>query len=528
MNQVSAAVQYTATAAPALDAIIAIWREVLECTPGQIEANSNLFLSGGDSLALARVLIRVRERLGVQLDLRMPASFSTPAKMAGCVVAAASLQSLRVATDAGLFIATGAERFPASEGQAALWYAEQMAPGSGLYNTAVILRLSGELHIAVLTMALNALLHRHEMLRARLTPGTRAQRLDVVIAPEQQVCLDPEPFLCADPREHFRELAAEPFDLAAGPLWRFRLVTTGKRAWALLLCLHHCISDGWSGPILLRSLADSYNALLRDPQWTAPAPEREFRYYCLEQQANVGSELAWWQRQLAGPGPSSAWPCTGVLRWPFAMTDEEVLLPQASIARAQQATASSGVQLSAFLMTALRFALRSLTGIAEFCLGLPVTTRSSSAQELGVGYFVNLVMLRARIDPATAYLALLHQVQQGLDEALLHRHLPFPTLVRTLAPAVLPSGNLWCDILFAFQNSPLVTPSFSGMRAELETLTLPYAQYPFKVEILRSAAGWTCRCEYAAEVFAQGEVPRLLALFNYYIAQLAGALQVEQ
>jgi acyl carrier protein len=535
MRALPVAVQYSdVTHGTLLQAVLSMWQEVLECRPGQLDADSNFFLNGGDSLQLTRVLVRVRERLGVQLDLRDAARFSTARKMAECVHAAAALQPVGVAADHGVFTSETSDRFRASEGQAALWLAEQMAEGTGLYNTAVMLRLSGGLHIPVLAMALNLLLQRHEMLRTRLQFDTHAQQLDVVIDAQQQVRLDAELPDCVDPHEYLREhlrdyvcnIAGRPFVLARGPLWRFHLLNTGKQSWALLLCLHHCISDGWSGPVLLRSLAGIYNALLRDPHWTPPAPEREFRAYALREQRQVHTDVSWWRSQLAGDLPS--WPQTGTSRWPFAIAHAELALPQSSIGRAQQAASLTGVQLSAFLLTALRLALRSLTGIAEFCIGLPATVRTTSAQENAVGYFVNLLVLRECIAPGGDMLQLLRQVQHGLDAALVHRAVPFPVLVRTLAPPTLPSGNSWCDILFAFQNSPQVIPWFSGMTVDVEALPMPYAQHPLKVEILKSSGAWICRVEYARDIFKPGEIQRLLAFYNYYIAQLAAAIRLEQ
>src|SRR5690606_28193466 len=99
--------------------------------------------------------------------------------------------------------------------------------------------------------------------------------------------------------------------------------------------------------------------------------------------------------------------------------------------------------------------------------------------------------------------------RRSLAAALRYRTVPFPELVRHLQPANLPSGNPWCDILFAYQNLPPVRPSFAGLRTRLEALTLPYGQHPLKLEFLCDGTAYHCRVEYACEVLTRDAVRRL-------------------
>lgn len=516
----------TSSTGSLLQSVLAIWCEVLDCSPGQLDADSNFFLLGGDSLQLIRVLNRVRERLQTTLALRDVAHFSTPRKMAACCAAgvnsgypaAARVQQAPAACGSGGL--GEADRFAASAGQTALWLAEQLSDGCGLYNTAAILHLRGSLQVPVLAQALTALLRRHEVLRSRFHFEARAQKLFSVIAPLQEVRLEAVPAESRRARQQLRELAALPFDLARGPLWRFQLLATGKGNWSLLFCLHHCISDGWSGSVLLRELAQAYKGLLADPQWRFPAPECEFRNYCAQQEPMEAADLAWWRLRLAGADQLAGWPQTGGGRWPFALACVERPLPESGLAGVQHAAQRTGINVSAFTLAAVHLALRELHGSAEACIGMPVNVRTSSAQENSVGYFVNLLVLRECIAPAQEPCATLRQVEHNLLEALSHRAAAFPLLVRALNPALLPSGNAWCDLLFAFQNFPPVRPGFTGLQVRMETLTLPYGQHPLKVELVRSGAGWKCRIEYAHEIIARNEIEQFLAGLQMHLARL--------
>ena len=64
----------------------------------------------------------------------------------------------------------------------------------------------------------------------------------------------------ADVREdelarRMRERALEPFDLSRAPLLRARLYRLVGEEYALLIVVHHIVSDGWSRSVIARELA---------------------------------------------------------------------------------------------------------------------------------------------------------------------------------------------------------------------------------------------------------------------------------
>lgn len=524
--------------AAGLDTVLAIWREVLESAAGELNADSNFFLCGGDSLDLMRVLVRVRERLGVSLDLRDVATFSTPRRMAQCC---ARVDAMLPNAPGLRAVATKAEpetpptmsasttiglpaSFVCSTGQHALWLAEQLGGGCGIYNTAVAIHFTGALREPLLARALSLLLRRHEVLRCSLRYQSRARQLVAHITAPCELRLRADLVAPDTAQQRLLDAAAQPFDLEHGPLWRVRLLRVGTQRWTLLLCLHHAVTDGWSGSVLLRDLAEAYTALLRNPAWQPQHVDSSFRRWCLQRPPTNEADIAWWRSYLAGADRLPSWPSTGPARWPFTMALEQCVLPGALQASAQQVARAQRLRPAALFLTALRLAVLDLSGLAEPCIGMPANVRDGSAQEAAVGYFVNLLVLRERIDRRRDPVDTARQVQHALDEALCRRTVPFAELARVLKPAPLPSGNPWCDILFAFQNLPPALPDFGDVEARIERLTLPHGQHPLKVEVLGGAEGYTCRVEYARECLGQSDARALLDAFRCQIAALvAGA-----
>src|SRR6185295_12166762 len=57
-----------------------------------------------------------------------------------------------------------------------------------------------------------------------------------------------------------RDQAAQPFDLARGPVVRMKLLQLDEKEHVLLRTMHHIVSDGWSEGIFNSELAALYEA----------------------------------------------------------------------------------------------------------------------------------------------------------------------------------------------------------------------------------------------------------------------------
>ena len=92
-----------------------------------------------------------------------------------------------------------------------------------------------------------------------------------VLSPALVISLDPQPVSGADRDQREEELrrlahqeATTPFDLAAGPLIRARLLRISDDDHALLIIVHHIVGDGWSGSLIAGELAALYDAFTND------------------------------------------------------------------------------------------------------------------------------------------------------------------------------------------------------------------------------------------------------------------------
>src|SRR5262249_14342464 len=112
---------------------------------------------------------------------------------------------------------------------------EQPAPATAAHPIPPPPRLRGRLDPARLEAALNAIVDRHEVLRARFHT-TDDGRPAVEIAP-----MAPVELRRAEAVEHLAAEAARPFDLERGPLVRATLLRLGEDDHALLIAVHHIV-----------------------------------------------------------------------------------------------------------------------------------------------------------------------------------------------------------------------------------------------------------------------------------------------
>src|ERR1051326_6453687 len=125
--------------------------------------------------------------------------------------------------------ATGVRLCPLSLAQQRLWFLEQLEPGTAALNISSGMRLKGELDTRALRRAVARIVARHETLRTSFL--TVRDEVFQQVSPAAEVGLPEDDLrtLPDDVRDYEAyqmacKEAARPFDLAAGPLLRMRLI----------------------------------------------------------------------------------------------------------------------------------------------------------------------------------------------------------------------------------------------------------------------------------------------------------------
>ncbi|MFF0087440.1 condensation domain-containing protein [Streptomyces canus] len=440
---------------PVLDYLVQLLSTASGCSPEEIDGSAQLTSIGLDSLGSVQTLHRVETDLLVALPVSSLLTEGTVRELAELVCA-----ELDLAPAAVNGTGSRTEAPPLSEGQRALWFLQQLDPGSSAYNVsrAFILDPSGpSLDPAALDRALCLLLARHTALRTTCL-SREGGPVPVLAAVPDSMLRTVDVAACELGRALDAE-AGRPFDLQAELPMRASLFRTPEGDTVLLLSAHHIAIDLWSFGVLLQELAAAYPALAQGRPAELPDPPAYHGF--VERQKELlrvrGDELrAYWERQLAGeirpldlpdPRPRPALQTSNGAVWRQQLSHRQTQ-------DIRTLAAKTGTTPYLVLLTALQTALRSYTGTDDILIGSPVAGRRDTAAAGMVGYLINMVALRADLSGDPTFRDLLAANRATLNAALEHQEYPFARIIADRAAAPSPSRPPLFQIMLAYEQLP--------------------------------------------------------------------------
>ncbi|WP_454726811.1 MULTISPECIES: condensation domain-containing protein [Cupriavidus] len=527
-------------------ALAALWRELLGQPPAGRHAH--FFASGGNSLAAARLVARLRERHGAAVPLRL--LFDHPT-LAAC---AAALDRLGNDTDNADNADSGENRddlrdairpaprlpaMPLAPAQHRLWLVDRLggAEARWTYNMAGGLRLTGALDTDAVRASLNALVTRHEILRTAYPTDAQGEPY-ASIAPALALDVPLSDLAALGPAQRelaLRELAEaqarQPFDLAQAPPLRARLVRMAADDHALLLTLHHIAGDGWSVGVLLDEFAAGYNAARAGHPAALPPLPIQYADYAVHQQAaarqaQLHADAGYWRDALQDAPQAPTLPTT-YPRPPVASTAGaacHATLPAALLAQADTLAHAHGATRYMVLLAAFHLLLHRLGGAEEQLVGIDVAGRPRRELEGLIGFFVNVLPLRARCAADLRFTDLLAQVRARTLAAFDHQALPFERIVEAASQGAARRARGWhplVQVLFVLHNTPAGTLAMDGVAASRLPAPAHAAKFDLAVFLEPHAGGLRAEWVYATALFSAAAAA---ALADAYAAVLAQAV----
>ncbi|MET0396001.1 MAG: amino acid adenylation domain-containing protein, partial [Longimicrobiaceae bacterium] len=466
---------YAAPRTPVEEVLAGIWAEVLGVE--RVGVHDPFFDLGGHSLLATRVVARAQAALGTEIPLRALFEAPTVAEMAGRVEAARR-EGTGVQAPPIVPVPRDGSPLPLSFAQARLWFIDQLEPGSPTYNIPVPLWVSGAVDERVLAGALSELVRRHEALRTvfRSTAGEPVQ----VVLPAAPVPLPVVDLRALSPgaweietKRLAAEDAARPFDLARGPLLRTTLVRSGGGEHALLVNMHHVVSDGWSMGVLFRELSVLYGALAAGASSPLPEPPVQYADFAVWQRAwltgeTLEAQVGYWKEALAGAPPLLEVP-TDRPRAPGQSArgrTHPVALSADAVQGLRALSRREGATLFMTVLAAWQALLGRYAGQADVAVGSPIAGRTRAELEGLIGFFVNMLVLRADLGGDPTWAELVGRTRGAALGAYAHQDVPFERLVDELAPERSLTHAPLFQVTFALARVEGAGPGLGGARLE--------------------------------------------------------------
>jgi aspartate racemase len=328
---------------------------------------------------------------------------------------------------------------PASPAQQDAWLHAQLAGDLPLGTVIAAIGRTGPLDVGALERALSAMLRRHAAWRTTL-PTEDGRPVQVIGEPAAVRLPLVDLAGTADAERRARAIAQEearqPFDLARGPLVRFRLARVAAGEHRLFVVLHPVVADAVSiHRLLLPELAALYAASAEGAPCPLPAPPIQYTDYARWQREWLSTDAAarqleHWRSRLAGAPvfelpPDRARPATRG----FAAGRREIALGPA-LADALRAL-GGGVRASLFDTVLAGFVgvLHRYTGEDDVVVGTMAPNRSHREVKRLLGCFANPLALRVDLGGDPSFRELIERVRGVVREALAHDGVPFERVV---------------------------------------------------------------------------------------------------
>jgi amino acid adenylation domain-containing protein len=436
----------------------------------------------------------------------------------------------------GVWLAQAGDGSPVSFAQEDLWLVDEIDPGSAAYNLSTALRFDRGLNAVAMRDAIGCVVARHPALRTTFRRDAHGIVQCVSedggfdwseddIAAVQALPASDETLTA-----RLASFARMPFDLARGPLLRARLYRLAPDAYVLQFVVHHIVFDGMSRIRVVREIETAYDMLARGEPLVLPEPGGTPTEFAVAQRrrldaARLDRLRAYWASQLDGMPHVLELP-TDYKRPPvrsadgaqlFRVMPAELADALAEIGRRSGATLF-GTLLAAFQVLLWRYARQS-----EFGVGVPMATRELPEYERTIGYFVNTVVIRARIDPDERFADLLRRVSDVVLDAHEYKSLPFGQVVELTKPERSLSRSPLFQAMFEFHNERQDgEPAQDGFGKPVlhETGT---AKYDLSFELSNTHDGLVCALEYMTSLFDRATVASMLASYEALLRSIAAA-----
>ncbi|WP_054063364.1 non-ribosomal peptide synthetase, partial [Pseudomonas asplenii] len=413
--------------------------------------------------------------------------------------------------------------------QQRLWFLDQLDPtASAAYHMPAALVLQGPLDRNALKAALDRLVARHESLRTTFRREGE-QPVQVIAAADCGFNLV-EHDLRHLPRDQAEQQAvqlseqeaAAPFDLLHGPLIRGSLLRLAEDEHRLLITQHHIISDGWSIGVLVKEFAALYQAFSTGQPDPLPALTLQYADYAAWQRQQLEGErlnrhVEYWRSQLAGAPALLTLP-TDRPRPAVQSYKGETLgfdLPVAlseAIGKFAQSRAATPFMT---LMAAWAVLLGRISGQQDVVIGTVTANRDRPEVQALIGFFVNTLALRVRLDANPTLDQVLQQVRELMLESASRQDTPFEQIVEALKP---PRSASYSPV---FQTMLYTNAGGAGGQLQLPGLNLQFlpshkdnTQHDLSLHIDEGGPSLSCSLSYSTALFDAGTIERLAARFE--------------
>lgn len=335
-------------------------------------------------------------------------------------------------------------------------------PESSAYKVQLVVDFPNGLNLSAFESAWQHVLNSHSILRT----GFHYKQLNIPVQTVHKAVkmpleiLDYTQLSKADQDKKWAEFLDEDrkraFDFEHPPLMRVTLVRLDGAHYQMAWTSHHILFDGWSKPIIIENLLQSYERLLSQQQ---PVPQEEDLYASFIrhiEQKDKSEEKRFWVDYMSGLDEPTLLPFVADNldrnKGGNASKECDLLFDDETTRSLKEYAKTNRFTVNTVLQGVWAFILSKYTGNSEVVFGATVSGRPSDLDgiEKSVGLYINSIPLRGSIDQADKVKDWLNEIQNTHTAAREYQHTSLSDIQKWQGN----SGDLF-DSIFVFENYPL-------------------------------------------------------------------------
>lgn len=415
----------------------------------------------------------------------------------------------------------GESQLPMTESQREIWLACQLSDdASRTYNESFLVSLRGALDTEKLWSVLQKVVDAHDALRTSFAEDGSGQRIRPPFPVDLPMESPPSGAAVAEDwlRRRAQEVRDEQFDLAAGPLFRFRLFRLGREHHVLQLVAHHLAVDGWSWQLLIREIGRRYAA--GDLADHAGMQYREYARIVNSPShlRKVAEDEGYWLRRLADRpaeidlpfdhrrGARKGFLCGHVYR----------PLPSGEATRLRELARQLNATPFHMILASYAAWVFRVTGRSDLVIGVPMAGQSSDAlsswkhiRDL-VGHCVNFVPVRIDVQPGKTFAELVQYVRDEMSNAREHQNVSLGALLGKLKWPKDPSRLPLVSVSLNMIRKPAADFG-AGLQTEVLGLHKRYSYFDMTVDVMEADDELTLDCKFDASLIETETMDRWLS-----------------
>lgn len=498
-----------------------------------IKEEDNFFALGGHSLLASEMMLKIDEEFEVKIGLRDIFRAKSFADI--CCKIEDKLKTTTTTYEHKIKSVKHSGPIELSLQQFRAWYVQTLAPDTTLFNLPAAYHYTGNFDLNAYKQALNTFIARHEATRTVIKKSKSGPLMEIL--PSMTLDLEVETVSGKSLNSKLNNLltilkkkASTTIQLEEESLFKVKLFKLDDNNFVCFTLIHHIIWDGWCYDIFRDEMAKLYQGFKSGQENILDnLPSITYRDYCLWQKEFLSGDeytrqMNFWKSKLSGELPVLQLPLDRprpkilnyrgsgtLLKW-----SEDEIVPLEIIAK------KNGTTLFNLLLLGYKILLLRYSSQHDQIVGTPVRGRNHSGLDKLIGFFVNNLAIRTKLDSNKSVLDNLSLVSGSTADSFENAEVGFDDIVNALNVARNPSITPIYQTFFMFQDATNRKEGFVDMEFSSYPLQRGASHTDLDFWARRDRNGMTGGLDFMSDLFDPQTVERMGDDLKFILSSFIG------